>query len=68
MSVAGESLKTWIRTDLFDAKALVKHSVPGRLPGWPMAPNGMLSPAGRSLMPHPVPLNPVPLILELLRA
>ncbi|WP_181032304.1 hypothetical protein [Arthrobacter sp. ZGTC212] len=65
--MAGESLKTWIRTDLFDA-APVKHPVPGRLLGWPMAPNGMLCPAGRSLMPHLMSFNPVPRILELFRA
>ncbi|MBO0897155.1 hypothetical protein [Arthrobacter sunyaminii] len=76
--MAGESLKPWIRTDLFDEAAPVKHPVPGRLLGWPMAPNGMLCPAGRSLMPrlmsfNPVPLNPgsfspVPRIVELFRA
>ena len=54
MSVAGESLRAWIRTDLFDAEALVVPPVPGRLMGRAKVPVGMLCPAGRSLKPLPV--------------
>ena len=79
MSVAGESLKPWIRTDLSEAAALAMVSVPGRAlvrflrilhPDQPV-PNALadraLCPAGRSSKPTPVPLTPVLSILKVSR-